>query len=141
MKCKVYYTSSRNVAKVIAQALAQKAGVYAEPLNPAYMPDGVELMFLGCDGSRIDSVVLSFIESLRPERVRYAALFNTNSKLSSRGIETMKDELQARGIRVLENSFICLSRPFQKAVSDFDLDTARDFALASIREVQRHLTK
>ena len=138
MKCKIYYTSSRGVAEAIARILGEAAGVSPEPLNPAYMPDGVDLMFLGCDGSHPDEAVADFIQALRPERVRYAALFNTNSSLNDRAVERMRDALRARGVRVLENSLICQSRPFQKGLPEFDCAGVADFAAACLREVKRY---
>ena len=138
MKCKIYYTSSRGVAEAIAYAISEVAGVNPERLNPAFMPDRVDLMFLGCDGSHTDEVVLDFIATLKPERVQCAAIFNTNSKMSDRALERMRSALEERKITVLENTLLCLSHPFKKELQGFDRVAAVDFAHAALREVSQH---
>lgn len=137
MKLKIYYTSSRGVAEAVAYAVAEETGASPERLYPAFLPDGVDLMFLGYDGSHPDEVVLDFISRLSPGRVRNAALFNTNSKLSSRALDDMREALEARGIHVLEETLLCLSHPFKKELQGFDRVEAKDFVHASLRAVSR----
>ena len=137
MKYKIYYTSSRNVAETIAYTIGDVIGSAPERLNPAYMPDNVDLMFLGCDGSHPDEVILNFISALKPSRVKFAALFNTNSKLTMKGIERMRSLLQERGIQVLPDPLVCVSRPFQKDLEGFDRAAVLDFANESVRNLRR----
>ena len=137
MKYKIYYTSSRNVAETIAYTIGDVIGSAPERLNPAYMPDNVDLMFLGCDGSHPDEVILNFISALKPSRVKFAALFNTNSKLTLKGIERMRSLLQERGIQVLPDPLVCVSRPFQKDLEGFDRAAVLDFANESVRNLRR----
>ena len=63
MRCKVYYMSQRGSAEQVAEAVASQAGCAMEPLLPAYMPENVDLMFLGCEGARADRVTMQFIET------------------------------------------------------------------------------
>jgi hypothetical protein len=102
MRCKVYYMSQRGSAEKVAEAVASQTGCPVEPLLPAYMPENVDLMFLGCEGARADRVTLTFIESLNPARVRRAALFQC---ASGEAIAQMRSALEARGIAVLEKSY------------------------------------
>lgn len=138
MKYKVYFTSTKKVTDRLAETIAGAIDVSAERLYPAYMPDGVDLMFIGCDGSHADNVVLDFAAHLKPDRVRYAAIFNTNSTLSHRAIDQMRAALSARGVIVLENSLLFLSRPFQHDLPEFDRTAAVDFTASSCREVSMH---
>ena len=133
MKCKIYYTSSRSVAEAIADTIGQTIGVTPERLNPAYMPDGVDLMFLGCDGPHTDEVVIDFIRTLKPSRVKCAALFNTNSKAVYRAIERMREALQEKGISVQDRSFVAVSRPFQKEPEGLDRASVAEFARHAVQ--------
>ena len=136
LKFKIYYTSSRNVAEAIALAIGKVVGVTPERLNPAYMPDSVDLMFLGYDGSRSNQVVQDFIQTLKPSRVRCAALFNTNSTESMKAVTRMREALEAKGIQVLPDAYVCPSRPFQKDLEDFDQDAVLRFAAASVNFIR-----
>lgn len=104
MRCKVYYMSQRGSVEKVAEAIASQAGCPEEPLLPAYMPENVDLMFLGCEGGRADKVTLTFIESLNPARVRCAALFQC-TRGGGEAIAQMRSALGARGIEVLEKSY------------------------------------
>ena len=133
MKYKIYYTSSRGVAEAIAYAISDAVGVSPERLNPAFMPDNVDLMFLGHDGSHADDVVMDFIAQLGPARVRRAVLFNTNSTLTPRAIERMRAALRERRIPVEDLSFLCQSTPFKKDLSPLNRDAVVHFAHAALR--------
>jgi len=135
MKYKVYYTSTKKAAERIAETIAGATDVSAERLFPAYMPDGVDLMFIGCDGSHADSVVLDFAKHLKADRVRYAALFNANPMLSQRALEQMRAALTAHGVTVLESTLLCPIRPFQHSLPESDRIAAIDFATACCREI------
>ena len=64
-------------------------------------------------------------------------LFNTNSKFSGKALDGMREALEARGVRVLENTLLCQSHPFKKEFQKFDKDAVVDFAHASLRAVGR----
>jgi hypothetical protein len=103
MRCKVYYMSQRGSAEAVAEAVASEALCAMEPLLPAYMPENVDLMFLGCEGARADRVTLQFIETLSPSRVRRAALFQCSG--GGEALHQMRRALQARGVAVAEKTF------------------------------------
>ena len=102
MNVKVYYTSPKGCAAAIAKAIASQAGCQAEALMPAYMPENVRLMFVGCEGVKPDKATLEFLGSLNSGRVKTAALFVCNPKLDASPIEQMRAVLEDRGIRVLD---------------------------------------
>lgn len=135
MRCKVYYMSQHGSAASIAEAIAGVAGCQPEPLLPAYMPENVELMFLGCEGVRADRVTLSFIESLSPTRVRNAALFHC-ARTRGEALLQMRSALQARGVNILEKTY---SAPLRGLLGGgpnaSDLEAARAFAKASLESV------
>ncbi len=134
MRCKVYYMSQRGAAEAVAEAIAGAVGVKPEPLLPAYMPENVDLMFLGCEGSRADRVTLTFIESLGPTRVKRAALFQC-ARTRGEALARMRAALIARGIPVQEADFFAPTRTlFGGGPQARDLEAAREFAVKSVAE-------
>ncbi len=137
MRCKVYYMSQRGSAEAIAEAVASEVGCAMEPLLPAYMPENVDLMFLGCEGARADRVTMQFIETLSPSRVRRAALFQCPG--GGEALHQMRQALQARGVAVAEKTFRAplknlFGRGGPKAA---DLQSARAFARALVESDQK----
>ena len=129
MRCKVYYMSQRGSAEVVAEVIASEAKCQPEPLLPAYMPENVDLMFLGCEGARADKVTLTFLESLGPARVRRAALFQCG-RTKGDALRQMRSALESRGIVVMEKTYFAplknlFGRGGPKAAH---LEAARDFA-------------
>lgn len=132
MRCKVYYMSQRGSAEAIAEVVAGAALCQPEPLLPAYMPENVELMFLGCEGLRADKVTLQFIESLSPSRVRSAALFQC-ARARGDAIAQMRSALEARGIAVLDEALHTPVRSLMgSGIRPSDLMAARAFAKAAL---------
>ena len=137
MRCKVYYMSQCGSAEAVAEAVAAQAGCAMEPLLPAYMPENVDLMFLGCEGARADRVTLQFIESLSPCRVRRAALFQC-SNVPGEALIDMRIALEARGVAVVEKTFHApLKNLFGGGPKAVHLENARAFARALVESAQR----
>ena len=132
IKGRVHYVSAKGSAEMVAEAIAREMKVVKEPLLPAYMPEGVALMFLGCEGMKPDKVTLEFIKSLNPSRVAHAALFCCNSKKSDAAIQIMAEALKAVKVEVLPKTFVCNGKgglfSGGKNPSDAELDQARAFA-------------
>ena len=127
MKIKVHYVSPKGCAEQVAQSIANICDCAKEALLPAYMPENIDLMFLGCEGGRADRVTLDFINIMNRERVHSAALFccGTNPE----AIAQMRKALSARGVHVLERSFIApLKGLFGGGVKPSDLLNAEQFA-------------
>ena len=49
MNIKVYYVSPKGCAQSVAMAIAKECRSAQEPLMPAYPPENVALMFIGCE--------------------------------------------------------------------------------------------
>ncbi|MBQ5771107.1 MAG: hypothetical protein IIW08_08025, partial [Clostridia bacterium] len=60
MNIKVYYVSPKGCAEMIADAIAREVRCTKEALMPAYPPENVAMMFIGCEGSKADKVTLSY---------------------------------------------------------------------------------
>jgi len=136
MRCKVYYMSQRGSAEAVAEAVASQAGCAMEPLLPAYMPENVDLMFLGCEGAQADRMTLQFIESLNPSRVRRAALFQCSS--GGEALSQMREALQARGVAVAPKTYRApLKNLFGRGgPKPAHLEAARAFARALVESSQ-----
>ena len=132
VKGRVHYVSAKGSAEMVAEAIAREMKVVKEPLLPAYMPEGVALMFLGCEGTKADKTTMEFIKSLNKSRVANAALFCCNGKKSDAAIQQMAAALKAQGVNVLPKTFVCNGKgglfAGGKQPSDQELDAARKFA-------------
>ena len=136
VRCKVYYMSQRGSAEAVAEAVAGAVGCQSEPLMPAYMPENVDLMFLGCEGARADRVTLAFVESLGSSRVRCAALFNC-AGTRGEALTQMRSALEARGVKVLEKTcFAPVRALLSRGPKPSDLDAAREFARESLANAE-----
>ena len=137
MKGRVHYVSPKGCAEMVAEAIAREIKIVKEPLLPAYMPENIILMFLGCEGTKADKTTMEFIRSLNVKRVENAALFCCNPKKSTAAIEEMRAALKAQGINVLEQSFVCTGKGFLSGhmPSDADLEAARKFAADCVKTV------
>lgn len=107
MKGRLHYVSPKGSAELLAAAIGKEVDLIKEALPPAYMPENVILMFLGCEGTKADKVTMEFIKTLNPKRVNNAALFCCNPKMSDSAIQQMKAALQAQGIKVLDSAYVC----------------------------------
>ncbi len=137
MRVRVYYMSQKGWAEAVAEAVAGTVGCPLESLLPAYMPENLELMFLGCEGLRADRVTLSFIESLGPSRAKRAALFHCGAGRGE-ALEQMRGALSARGVLVLEDAFAMPVRGlFGRGPKPAQLEDARAFARASLKAAGR----
>ena len=107
MKGRLHYVSPKGSAELIADAIGKEVDLIKEALPPAYMPENVILMFLGCEGNKADKVTMEFIKTLNPKRVNNAALFCCNPQKNDAAIQQMKAELTAQGIKVLDSAYVC----------------------------------
>ena len=136
MKARVHYVSPKGSAEMVAEAIARECKCVKEPLLPAYMPENIAIMFLGCEGGKADKVTMEFISSMSKERVANAALFCCNPKKDPAPIQQMKAALESRGVHVMKQTFVCTGKGlFGKAPSDADLAEAKKFAQSVITEL------
>ncbi|MBQ3079758.1 MAG: hypothetical protein IJC48_07170 [Clostridia bacterium] len=130
MNVKVYYVSPKGCAETIAEAIARECRCPKEALMPAYPPENVVMMFIGCEGSKADKVTIEFLNSLNTNRVRSAALFSCNVKKDNVAIEQMREILESKGIRVLAGSiaFPCKGIFGGRRPNEEDIEDARRYA-------------
>ncbi|MDI9506217.1 MAG: hypothetical protein ACOYI7_09710 [Candidatus Excrementavichristensenella sp.] len=134
VRIRVHYVSPKGSAEQIAEAIAREAKCVKEPLLPAYMPENVNLMFLGCEGNKADKVTLGFISSLSPNRVTHAALFLCGR--DTHPLQQMREALTQRGIKVLDPTLTApLKGFFGKGPGPEDLRRAAQFAQDCIASV------
>lgn len=104
---RLHYVSPKGSAEMIAAKIGQETDTIKEALLPAYMPENIALMFLGCEGTKADKTTLEFIKTLNPKRVATAALFCCNPKKSDNAIAQMKAALTAQGVKVMDSTYVC----------------------------------
>ena len=137
MNVKVYYVSPKGCAEVIAEALAREVRCTKEPLMPAYPPENVAMMFLGCEGAKADAVTMDFIASLNKNRVRNAALFSCSPKQDNEAINQMRQALESKGVNVLASSKAFPGKGFlsgRKPGSE-DIEEAKKFAQECMKQL------
>lgn len=127
MRIRVHYVSPKGSAEQVAEAIARAVKCVKEPLLPAYMPENVKLMFLGCEGNKADKVTMDFIASLTPNRVANAALFHCGK--DQQALSQMRKALNDKGIQVLDMTLTTpLKGLFGGGPTQADLERARQFA-------------
>ena len=107
MKGRLHYVSPKGSAALLANAIGKEVNMIPEALPPAYMPENVILMFLGCEGGKTDKITMEFIKTLNPKRVANAALYCCNPQKNDNAIQQMKAALTAQGIKVLDKAYVC----------------------------------
>lgn len=137
MNVKVYYVSSKGCAEKIAEAIARECRCVKEALMPAYPPENVAMMFIGCEGAKPDKVTMDFLNSLNTNRVHTAALFSCNSRKETTAIDEMRAVLEAKGIRVLKGSMVFPCKGFLsgKMPGPADEEAARNYARECLSSV------
>lgn len=142
MKVKVMYHTRKGNTEKVAHAIAQTVGLKtAELVPPAYLPENLELLFLGGGlyAGKIDKTMEKFIHMLNPDRVRNVALFGTTGG-QDKGIQQMKELLEKQGINVLSESFLCKGRFFvffnRKHPNEIDLQEAQSFAKRVVEKLK-----
>lgn len=141
MKTRVHYTSPKGCAESVAEAIARVATQPKEPLPPAYMPEAVPLMFLGCEesGGKIDKVMQAFISTMNPKRVAHVALFTTAPKHTHATADSIKKVLESNGVKVISDIFVCNGKggflQGGKAPTEEDLNQAQKWAKKQIDAV------
>ena len=136
MRIKVHYVSQKGCAKSIADVIAGTCQCTKEALLPAYMPENIDLMFLGCEGGKADKVTMDFINVMNRERVRNAALFCCGA--GPEAVSQMRKALVARGVNVLDRSFTApLKGLFGGGPKPGDLSAAAEFAQNCMDDVSK----
>ena len=137
MKGRLHYVSPKGSAAMVASAIAKEVDMIPEALPPAYMPENAILMFLGCEGGKMDKVTMEFIRTLNAKRVNNAALYCCNAKKDDKAIQQMKEALTAVGVKVLPETFVCSGKGLfgGKQPSEEELKEAAKWAKACAAKV------
>ena len=139
MKARVHYVSPKGSAELVAEAIARELLLVKEALPPAYMPEGVKLMFLGCEGKKVDKVTAAFIQTMDPKRVENVALFCCNPQKDGSVLDSIASELSSHGVNVLPERLITTGKGgFLGGGShpgDQDIQAAHAFAASCVKEV------
>lgn len=142
MKIKVMYQSRGGNTKKIADAIAVAVGQVNEAIPPAYPLENVSLLFLGGGiyGSKIDPKLSEFIKTLNTSRVKNVALFSTSGSAKEDANIQMKKLLEAQGINVLDETFVCRGKFFfflnRKHPNEAELKLAKEFAQRAVLKVK-----
>jgi len=137
VKGRVHYISKKGSVEMVAEAIARECKVTKEPLLPAYMPEGVVIMFLGIEGKKADKVMIEFVKAMDAGRVTNVALFSANPAKSDAAFAQVRTLLQERGVNVLDKTFVCSGKGLLGGhhPSQADLDAAGKFAAECVNSV------
>lgn len=137
MNMKVYYVSPKGCAQAVAMSIAKACRCNQEPLMPAYPPENVALMFIGCEGKKADKVTLEFLESLNTNRVHNAVLFCCSPKQEDAAIAQMREILENKGIKVIDGkAFPGKGFLSGRAPGEKDLNDAAAFAAECVEKIK-----
>lgn len=103
----IRYYSKFGHSKLLAQAIEDLVGAKAltieqplsEPVDTLYLGAGIFL-------ASVDKKVISFIQSLQPEKVKRVILFGSSAIIKD-STKQMREALKAKGITVAEKDFKC----------------------------------
>ena len=101
-----YYSKfghSKQMAQAIEEIVGAKAATVAEPLTGT-----VDTLYLGAGVllGKVNSAVIDFINTLKPEDVKEVVLFGSCAIIDS-PVPQMRKALEAKGIKVSNMSFTC----------------------------------
>lgn len=101
-----YYSKfghSKQMAQAIEEIVGAKAATVAEPLTGT-----VDTLYLGAGVllGKVNSAVIDFINTLKPEDVKEVVLFGSCAIIDS-PVPQMRKALEAKGIKVCDKSFTC----------------------------------
>lgn len=141
MNIKVMYYSRSGNTKKVADAIAKALDTQVEQVPPAFMPDNMKLVFLGGGVymGKTDKQIDKFIQMLDSKKVHNVALFGTMAS-ETKAIDQMRKQLQAKGINVLEETFVCKGKCMvffnRKHPDKADLEKAVEFAKRAVEAVK-----
>ena len=144
MRTKIYYAGDKPSIQEIATVIAQEFKLPSEQLQPAYMPEGLPIAFIGTEdkGGKPHKVALEFINTLDPKRVAAAAIYCTSPKKSGECLKAMRAALESRGIKVLPDELVCNGKgglfAGGKAPTEEDYEAAKKFANTCMNKALEH---
>jgi len=143
MNIKVLYNSKGGSTKKLAEAIADAAGVLAEPIIGGSSLDEADLLFIGDGnyGSTFDKKTKNFIKTLTPDKVKNAVVFGTYGR-DLKAIIGAEELLKNQGIKLTGKNFGCPGNLPNKNTNhpeEKDLEAAKKFAINLIQELYNAL--
>jgi hypothetical protein len=144
MRTKIYYAGDKPSIQEIATVIAQEFKLPAEQLQPAYMPEGLAVAFIGTEdhGGKPHKVALEFANTLDTKRMEAAALYCTSPKKSGECLKELRKVLEGRGIKVLPEELICNGKgglfAGGKNPTQEDVAAAKAFAQSCMNKALNH---
>ena len=129
MRTKIYYAGDKPSIQEVATVIAQEFKLPAEQLQPAYMPEGLAIGFIGTEdhGGKPHKVAIEFAKTLDPKRMAAAAIFCASPKKDGACLKELRATLEERG------GFLSGKNPTEE-----DLEAARKFANACMDKALKH---
>ncbi len=143
MRTKIYYAGDKPSIQEVATVIAQEFKLPAEQLQPAYMPEGLAIGFIGTEdhGGKPHKVAIEFAKTLDPKRMAAAAIFCASPKKDGACLKELRATLEERGIKVLPEELIVHGKGgflSGKNPTEEDLEAARKFANACMGKALKH---
>lgn len=144
MRTKVYYAGDKPAIQEVATAIAQEFKLPAEQLQPAYMPEGLPIAFIGTEdrGGKAHKIALEFASVLDTSRVAAVAIFCASPKKSGECLKSLRAAIEARGIKVLADELVCNGKgglfAGGKSPDESDFKAAKDFATKCMNMALNH---
>ena len=109
MRTKIYYAGDKPSIQEVATVIAQEFKLPAEQLQPAYMPEGLAIAFIGTEdhNGKPHKVAIEFANTLDTKRMEAAALFCCSPKKNDECLKELRKVLEGRGIKVLPEVLVC----------------------------------
>jgi flavodoxin len=141
MKTEVIYYSKSGNTKKVADAIAQALGQVSKAIEPDFLLDDVDILFLGAGAyaNKVEKRMTEFIRTLNNSQVKNVALFGTYG-WHKNFLDYMRDLLKSQGINVIEETYSCKGRLFffiyRRHPDDQDLRQAGEFAKVAYEKLK-----
>ena len=143
MRTKIYYAGDKPSIQEVATVIAQEFKLPAEQLQPAYMPEGLAIAFIGTEdhNGKPHKVAIEFANTLDTKRMEAAALFCCSPKKNGECLKELRKVLEGRGIKVLPEVLVCHGKVGLfggKNPDEEDFAAARKFAQDCMNKALNH---
>jgi len=141
MKQRVLYaTNGKESAKKVADAIAAGIAQASSPVEKRTAVLGVSVLFIGCEtnaSGAIKGSIRKILGKLESEQVKLVVGFATTSSGTGSIKAALKSVLDAKGIAVADEEFVCKGATFfggRNCPSSDDLKKAKQFSADIIKK-------
>ena len=143
-RVKVFYCSKSGNTKKVAEAIAAEMkteAIEAAAVGNGYNMKKCDLIFVGSGNyqSAPGKEIVEFLKSVVPAEDRYAAVFGTAGGSNKGHLSKMKELLEKKEIRVLDE-WCCPGQEYELKnkgrPNEEDLEGAKDFARKTLRKIE-----